>query len=74
MPEEFSFEVWYIIVVNGTEYPQQHPTYITGTSPEDAARKVRIKVENNGNEVIIREVKPLKTHSFIQRSEPAQNI
>ena len=74
MPEAISFEVWYIIIVNGTEYPQQHPTYITGTRPEDAAEKVRIKVECNGNDVIIREVKPLKTQSFRHDPKTALSI
>ncbi len=61
MPEQFSFEVWYIIVVNGTEYPCQHPTYIRGINAEDATTKVRNMVTCNGNEVLIREVKLVHT-------------
>jgi len=62
----FSFEVWYVIVVSGTEYPQQHPTYIMGHTADDAAAKVRGNVERNGNEVIIREVKLVKTQPLGQ--------
>jgi hypothetical protein len=60
MPKLLSFEVWYIIIVNGTEYPQQHPIFIQGIDEEDAASKVRKNVERNGNEVIIREIKPVR--------------
>lgn len=69
MPKAISFEVWYIIIVNGTEYPQQHPTYISGTSPEDAAGKVRKNVESNGNQVIIRDVKPVNIQHSWQNPE-----
>lgn len=61
MPELLSFEVWYIIVVSGTEYPCQHPTYIRGIDADDAAAKVSSLVARNGNEVLIREVKPVHT-------------
>ena len=54
MPELLSFEVWYIIVVSGTEYPCQHPTYIRGIDADDAAAKVSSLVARNGNEVLIR--------------------
>ena len=69
-----SFEVWYIIVVNGTEYPQQHPTFIQGANEDDAAAKVRRNVERNGNEVIIREVKRVKTPHSLQSQKASGNI
>lgn len=49
----FSFEVWFITIVNGTEYPSQHPYYRMANNAAEAEDYVKSQVQKNDNEVII---------------------